>query len=275
MIVKMSTILIVDDEKNILKSLSLELHQSEGYNVLTASSGIEALELLAGNDVDLVMLDVIMPEINGIDVLRRIKELRPNIPVIMMSAQGTFDMAVSATKLGAYDFIEKVSFDLDPVLVKIRNAIEFYRLEKENMELRQRLSEKYNMVGSSLAMQEVYSQIEKAGPSEGRVLIYGENGTGKELVAHAIHNHSQRRNKSFVKVNCAAIPDELIESELFGHEKGAFTGAVSQLIGKFELANEGTIFLDEIGDMSLKTQAKVLRAIQEGEIERVGGVKND
>lgn len=269
----MSTILIVDDEKNILKSLSLELHQSEGYKVLTAQNGVEALDLLASNDVDLIMLDVIMPEMDGIEVLRKIKELRPNIPVIMMSAQGTFEMAVNATKLGAYDFIEKAVFDLDPILVKIRNAIDFYKLEKENMELRQKLNEKYNMIGSSLAMQEVYVQIEKAGPSEGRVLIYGENGTGKELVAHAIHNHSNRREKAFIKVNCAAIPDELIESELFGHEKGAFTGASSQLIGKFELADKGTIFLDEIGDMSLKTQAKVLRAIQEGEIERVGGGK--
>ncbi len=256
-----------------MKSLSLELQQSEGYKILTAQNGEQALELLVSNDIDLVMLDVIMPEMDGIEVLRRIKELRPSIPVIMMSAQGTFEMAVNATKLGAYDFIEKASFDLDPMLVKIRNAIEFYRLEKENMELRQRLNEKYNMVGSSLAMQEVYAQIEKAGPSEGRVLIYGENGTGKELVAHAIHNHSKRREKAFIKVNCAAIPDELIESELFGHEKGAFTGAESRLIGKFELADGGTIFLDEIGDMSLKTQAKVLRAIQESEIERVGGGK--
>jgi len=267
----MSNILLVDDEKYILKSLSLELQQSEGYDVITAQNGKEALGIIASSDVDLVMLDVLMPEMDGIVTLRKIKNLKPDLPVIMMSAQGTIEMAVKATKLGAYDFIEKGTFDLDPVLVKIKNALGFTKLEKENIELRELLNKRYNMVGSSLAMQELYAQIERSGPSDGRVLIYGENGTGKELVAHAIHDNSNRKNKPFVKVNCAAIPDDLIESELFGHEKGAFTGAISQIIGKFESANGGTIFLDEIGDMSLKTQAKVLRAIQEGEIERIGG----
>lgn len=270
---QMNTILLVDDEKNILKSLSLAL-KSEGYDVLTAQSGTEALETIALSNVGLVMLDVLMPGMDGIEVLRRIKELYPNLPVIMMSAQGTFEMAVNATKLGAYDFIEKVSDnDLERMFLKIENGLALSKLKEENVELRERLGERYNMVGSSLAMQELYAQIKKAGPSEGRALIYGENGTGKELVAHAIHENSQRKYKSFVKVNCAAIPEELIESELFGHEKGAFTGATSQRIGKFELADKGTIFLDEVGDMSLKTQAKVLRVLQEGEIERVGGNK--
>lgn len=268
----MSNILLVDDEKNILKSISLEL-KLEGYNVMTAQSGFVALQLLASNQIDLVMMDVLMPEMNGIETLRKIKDLRPELPVIMMSAHSTIEMAVNATKLGAYDFIEKgkEGADIEPVLVKIRNGLSFSKLQIENNELRGKLDEKFNIVGSSLAMQELHAQIEKAGPSDGRVLIFGENGTGKELIAHAIHQNSPRRDKPFVKVNCAAIPEQLIESELFGHEKGAFTGAVNQTIGKFELANYGTIFLDEIGDMSQQTQAKVLRVLQEGEFERVGG----
>ncbi|HGJ66357.1 TPA: sigma-54-dependent Fis family transcriptional regulator [bacterium] len=270
----MSTILLVDDEKNILKSISLEL-KSEGYNVITAQNGFDALQAIASNNIDLVMMDVIMPGMDGIETLRKIKDLQPSLPVIMMSSQGTIGMAVNATKLGAYDFIEKgkEGWDIEPVLVKIRNGLAFSKLQSENTELREKLDEKYNIIGSSLAMQELHAQIKKAGPSDGRVLIFGENGTGKELVAHAIHQNSPRRNKSFIKVNCAAIPEELIESELFGHEKGSFTGAVNQLIGKFELADEGTIFLDEIGDMSQKTQAKVLRVLQEGEFERVGSQK--
>jgi two-component system nitrogen regulation response regulator NtrX len=270
----MSTILLVDDEKNILKSISLEL-KMEGYNVLTANSGFEGLQVIANNDVDLVMLDVLMPGMDGIETLRKIKDLRPDLPVIMMSAQATIEKAVNATKLGAYDFIEKgrEGTDLEPVLVKIRNGLAFSKLQVENTDLRKQLGEKYNIIGSSLAMQELLAQIQKAGPSDGRALIYGENGTGKELVAHAIHQNSHRWNMSFVKVNCAAIPEELIESELFGHEKGSFTGAVNQLIGKFELADGGTIFLDEIGDMSQKTQAKVLRVLQDGEIQRVGSQK--
>ena len=270
----MSTILLVDDEKNILKSISLEL-KMEGYNVLTANSGFEGLQVIANNDVDLVMLDVLMPGMDGIETLRKIKDLRPDLPVIMMSAQATIEKAVNATKLGAYDFIEKgrEGTDLEPVLVKIRNGLAFSKLQVENTDLREQLGEKYNIIGSSLAMQELLAQIQKAGPSDGRALIYGENGTGKELVAHAIHQNSPRWNMSFVKVNCAAIPEELIESELFGHEKGSFTGAVNQLIGKFELADGGTIFLDEIGDMSQKTQAKVLRVLQDGEIQRVGSQK--
>jgi two-component system nitrogen regulation response regulator NtrX len=270
----MSNILLVDDEKNILKSISLEL-KSEGYNVITAQNGFDALQAIASNNIDLVMMDVIMPGMDGIETLRKIKDLQPSLPVIMMSSQGTIGMAVNATKLGAYDFIEKgkEGWDIEPVLVKIRNGLAFSKLQSENTELREKLDEKYNIIGSSLAMQELLAQIKKAGPSDGRVLIFGENGTGKELVAHAIHQNSPRRNKSFIKVNCAAIPEELIESELFGHEKGSFTGAVNQLIGKFELADEGTIFLDEIGDMSQKTQAKVLRVLQEGEFERVGSQK--
>jgi two-component system nitrogen regulation response regulator NtrX len=268
----MNTILLVDDQKNILRSLSLELKQ-EGFNILTAQSGFEALQTIANNVVDLIMLDVAMPEMDGIETLRRIKELRPNIPVIMMSAEATIEKAVNATKLGAYDFIEKGNegFDLEPVLVKIRNGLAFSKLRSENTELREKLNEKYNIVGNSLEMQSLHAQIQKAGPSDGRVFIYGENGTGKELVAHAIHQNSPRWNMPFIKVNCAAIPEELIESELFGHEKGSFTGATNQLIGKFELADGGTIFLDEIGDMSQKTQAKVLRVLQDGEFQRVGG----
>jgi two-component system nitrogen regulation response regulator NtrX len=267
----MNTILLIDDQKNILKSISLEL-KLEGYNVLTANSGFEGLQVIANNDIDLVMLDVLMPGMDGIETLRKIKELRSDLPVIMMSAQGTIEMAVNATKLGAYDFIEKgrEGIDLEPVLVKIRNGLAFSKLKVENTELREQLKGKHNIVGSSFAMQELHAQIQKAGPSNGRSLIYGENGTGKELVAHAIHQNSQRWNMPFIKVNCAAIPEELIESELFGHEKGSFTGAINQLIGKFELADGGTIFLDEIGDMSQKTQAKVLRVLQDGEIQRVG-----
>jgi two-component system nitrogen regulation response regulator NtrX len=270
----MNTILLVDDQKNILKAISLEL-KLEGYNVLTANSGFEGLQVIANNDIDLVMLDVLMPDIDGIETLRKIKELRSDLPVIMMSAQGTIEMAVNATKLGAYDFIEKgrEGIDLEPVLVKIRNGLAFSKLTVENTELREQLKEKYNIVGSSFAMQELHTQIQKAGPSDGRSLIYGENGTGKDLVAHAIHQNSQRRNMPFVKINCAAIPEELIESELFGHEKGSFTGAINQLIGKFELADGGTIFLDEIGDMSQKTQSKVLRVLQDGEFQRVGSQK--
>ena len=268
----MNTILLVDDQKNILRALSLELKQ-EGFSILTAQSGFDALQTIANNVIDLIMLDVAMPEMDGIETLRRIKELRPDIPVIMMSAQATIEKAVNATKLGAYDFIEKGNegFDLEPVLVEIRNGIAFSKLRSENTELREKLKEKYNIVGNSLEMQSLHAQIQKAGPSDGRVLIYGENGTGKELVAHAIHQNSPRWNTQFIKVNCAAIPEELIESELFGHEKGSFTGATSQLIGKFELADGGTIFLDEIGDMSQKTQAKVLRVLQDGEFQRVGG----
>jgi len=270
----MNTILLVDDQKNILKSISLEL-KMEGYSVLTANSGLEGLQVIANNEVDLVMLDVLMPGIDGIETLRKIKDLRPDLPVIMMSAQATIDKAVNAIKIGAYDFIEKgrEGIDLEPVLVKIRNGLAFSKLRVENTELREQLKEKYNIIGSSLAMQELLAQIKKAGPSDGRALIYGENGTGKELVAHAIHQNSPRWDMPFVKVNCAAIPEELIESELFGHEKGSFTGAINQLIGKFELADGGTIFLDEIGDMSQKTQAKVLRVLQDGEIQRVGSQK--
>lgn len=268
----MDTILLVDDQKGILKAFSLELKQ-EGYKVLTAQSGHEALQIIANDNVDLIMLDIAMPEMDGIETLRRIKEIRPNIPVIMMSAHATIEKAVNATKLGAYDFIEKADegFDLEPVLVKIRNGLAFSKLQSENIELREKLKEKYNIVGSSLEMQSLHSQIRKAGPSNQSVLIYGESGTGKELVARAIHQNSQRWNKAFIKVNCAAIPEELIESELFGHEKGSFTGAVSQQIGKFELADGGTIFLDEIGDMSQKTQAKVLHVLQDREFQRVGG----
>ena len=215
----MNTILLVDDEKNILKSISLEL-KMEGYNVLTANSGSDGLQvIIAHNDVDLVMLDVLMPGMDGIETLRKIKDLRPDIPVIMMSAQATIEKAVNATKLGAYDFIEKgrEGTDLEPVLVTIRNGLAFSKLQVENTELREQLGEKYNIIGSSLAMQELLAQIQKASPSDGRALIYGENGTGKELVAHAIHQNSPRWNMPFVKVNCAAIPEELIESELFSN----------------------------------------------------------
>ncbi|MEW6410671.1 MAG: sigma-54 dependent transcriptional regulator [Nitrospirota bacterium] len=264
-------ILIVDDEKSILDSLRGHL-EDEGYGVLEAESGHEALKILRENTPDLMMLDIRMSAMDGLEVLQRMSELNSNPVVIMMSGHGTIEDAVKAIKLGAYDFLEK-PFDSNKVILTISNAIEHKRLEEENRNLRIKIQKKYEIVGDSPAIRRLLEVIKTAGPSNSRVLIFGESGSGKELVARAIHNYSRRREKPFIEVNCAAIPTDLIESELFGHEKGAFTGATTSKKGKFEIADEGTLFLDEVGDMSLNTQAKVLRVLQEQEFQRVGGGK--
>lgn len=269
------TILIVDDEKEILNMLSGIL-QDEGYNTITAQTGEKALELIQEDGVDLVLLDVKLPDIDGVEVLRKIKDMESDISVIMISGNATIGIAVESTKLGAYDFIEKPFSPIekiDRMFLTIKQALERQQLEQENRTFRSREQRKYAMVGQSEMTQRLYEQISKAAPSKGRVLITGENGTGKELVARAVHQMSNRSSGKFIEVNCAAIPQELIESELFGHEKGSFTGAGVRQIGKFEQAMGGTLFLDEIGDMSLTAQSKVLRAIEEGEIQRIGGTR--
>ena len=264
-------ILIVDDEKNIRSSLEGIL-KDEGYRVRGAPTGEELLKQVAQTTPDLVILDVWLPGMDGLQALTELKRLYPELPVIMISGHSTVETAVKATKLGAYDFIEK-PLSLEKTVLAVRNALDRQRLELENRALRQTLEQRYEIVGASPTIQALRAQIESAAPSHGRVLIRGESGTGKELIARAIHRQSLRTGKPFVEVNCAAIPDELIESELFGHEKGAFTGATTKRRGKFELADGGTIFLDEVGDMSLKTQAKVLRVLQEQTFERVGGTE--
>lgn len=262
-------ILVVDDEDSIRTSLQGIL-EDEGFRVIHANDGITALEVLRRELPDVVLLDIWMPRVDGIETLRQIKELYPSLAVIMMSGHGTIETAVKSTKMGAYDFIEK-PLSLEKLLVCVRNALGMVRLKDENDSLRVLAFGERQMTGTSPAMVKLKEQILLVAPSNASVLITGENGTGKELVARSIHFHSQRKEKPFVEINCAAIPEELIESELFGHEKGAFTGAVSQKKGKFDLADGGTLFLDEIGDMSLKTQAKVLRILQERKFERVGG----
>ena len=263
-------VLIVDDEKAICASLEGIL-ADEGYEVSSANDGDQALKALEEDDPDLVLLDIWMPGRDGMEVLELIKKRSPGLPVIMISGHGTVETAVRATKLGAFDFIEK-PLDMDKILLSVRNALEMTRLTEENLLLRAK-SAPPRLSGHSPLIQHLRQAIERVGPSDSWVLITGENGTGKELVAHAIHRHSPRAKGPLVDVNCAAIPEELIESELFGHEKGAFTGAVSRKRGKFDLANSGTLFLDEIADMSLKTQAKILRILQEQRFERVGGTK--
>lgn len=265
------TILVVDDEVTILQSLSGIL-SDEGFEVLTASNGYEALKLIDAESPDLVLLDIWMPGIDGIETLQEIKRTNPFLQVIIISGHGTIETAVKATKLGAYDFIEK-PLSIEKVVVVINNALNFRQLEEENRFLRKKTLEKHSISGNSPPIQALKKQIAVASPTEAWILITGENGTGKELVARTIHQMSHRVDKPLIDVNCAAIPDELIESELFGHEKGAFTGATSRKRGKFEVANGGTIFLDEIGDMSLKTQAKILRILQEQNFERVGGTR--
>lgn len=263
-------VLIVDDEKAICASLKGIL-SDEGYEVSSAHDGEQALKALEDEDPDLLLLDIWMPGKDGMEVLEHIKKRSPGLPVIMISGHGTVETAVKATKLGAFDFIEK-PLDMDKILLSVRNALEFSRLAEENLLLRAK-SAPPRLSGESPLIQNLRKSIERVGPSDSWVLITGENGTGKELVAHAIHRHSPRAKGPLVDVNCAAIPEELIESELFGHEKGAFTGAAGRKRGKFDLANSGTLFLDEIGDMSLKTQAKILRILQEQRFERVGGTK--
>ncbi|MBN2054585.1 sigma-54-dependent Fis family transcriptional regulator, partial [bacterium] len=258
-----------DDEPSIRDSLAGAL-EDEGYRTLGAGDGEAALLLLEEESPELVLLDIWMPGRDGLDVLQRIKELHPFIEVMMISGHGTIETAVRATKLGAFDFMEK-PLSLERILLQVGHALEHARLRRENRVLRQQHQRRYKIIGDSAHIRDLLEIIERAGPTNGRVLIFGESGTGKELIARAIHNRSNRHAESFIEVNCAAIPEDLIESELFGYEKGAFTGAVARRIGKFEMANGGTIFLDEIGDMSLKTQAKVLRVLEEQKIQRIGG----
>ncbi len=266
-----SYILIVDDEESILKSLKGIL-EDEGYKVSLARNGKEALEILNKRLHDLVLLDIWMPEMDGIEVLSVIKKRFPDIQVIMISGHGTIETAVKATKLGAFDFIEK-PLSLEKVVLSVRNALDLSRLSIENRVLRESSKAKDRLLGNSKEMQSLKKQIDLVAPTDSWVLIRGENGTGKELVARAIHRKSKRANRPLIDVNCAALPEELIESELFGYEKGAFTGATGRKKGKFDLANGGTIFLDEIGDMSLNTQAKVLRILQEQRFLRLGGIE--
>ena len=263
-----ATILIVDDERNILLTLNQAL-QLEGYKTELASSAEVALQAVQGKAVDGVLLDVKMPDCDGLTALERIKAIKPDLPVVMMSGHATIETAVKATQLGARDFLEK-PISRDRLLVALRNALEHRAMAEEIAELRATVGQ-FEMVGTSPVMERLYQLIRRIAPSEGRVLITGENGSGKELIARAIHQHSQRRKAPFVKLNCAAVPQELIESELFGHERGAFTGALGVRRGKFELAHQGTLFLDEVGDMPPAMQAKLLRVLQEGEFERVGG----
>ncbi len=267
-------ILVVDDEENIRRSLKMIL-EYEGYSILEASSGEEALD--AVEDIvglDLVMLDIQLPGRDGLDVLAEIKK-RPYTPeVIMVSGHGTVKTAVEATKLGAYDFIEK-PLHRERVLLSIRNALSQKKLRRACVEFSRKAAKSYELIGGHPLMTTLWEDIKKAAPTQATVIIYGESGTGKELIARAIHQRSLRSKEPFVQVNCAAIPEELIESELFGHMKGAFTGATEKKLGKFELADGGSIFLDEIADMSLKTQAKVLRVLEEGEVQKVGSARID
>ncbi len=265
----MKNILIVDDEDSIRQSLEGIL-EDEGFRSCFAESGEECLSLIQTEDPDLVLLDIWMSGIDGLKTLKKIKQIRPHQLVIMMSGHGSIETAVKATRLGAFDFIEK-PLSLEKVLLSIQNAMKIGQLVAENKALKEKIGHDYQMIGNSMAIDDLKQQIKMAAPSSGWVLITGENGTGKELVARAIHQQSTREEKPFIEVNCAAIPEELIESELFGHEKGAFTGATSARKGKFDQANGGTLFLDEIGDMSLKTQAKILRILQEHKFDRVGG----
>lgn len=264
-------ILVVDDEKSILISLQRIL-EDEGFRVTCVEGGETALEKMGTDNIDLVILDVWLRGIDGLETLLRMKQNWAGIPVIMVSGHGTIETAVTATKIGAYDFIEK-PLSLEKVLLSAEHALKQKELEQENQALRQKVEKKYHMVGSSPTMECLRQFIATAAPTNGRVLIYGENGTGKELAARAIHRQSRISRGPFVVVNCAAIPEELIESELFGHEKGSFTGASMQRKGKFETANAGTLFLDEVGDMSVKTQAKVLRVLEEKTFQRVGGIQ--
>lgn len=266
-----ASILVVDDEEAIVSSLGSIL-QDEGYEVAVAKSGVEALKIYTVDPPDLMLLDIWMPEMDGLETLRRVKELVPTAQVMVMSGHGSIETAVKAIKLGAYDYIEK-PLSLENVTLRVKHALEQFRLEEENRSLRTKVQRKFELVGQSPAMQQLRQLIDTAGPTISRVLVGGENGTGKELVARAIHLQSARADRPFVAVNCAAIPETLIESELFGHEKGSFSGATSMKRGQFEQADGGTLFLDEIGDMSLNTQAKVLRALQEQQFNRVGGTK--
>jgi two-component system, NtrC family, nitrogen regulation response regulator NtrX len=265
------TILVVDDEASILQSLEGILID-EGYDPVCVKGGSEALEKIEESIPDLILLDIWMPGVDGLETLQRVKQDYPQVEVVMMSGHGNIETAVKATKMGAYDFIEK-PLSLEKLLLAVRNALDHGRLEEEINLLKEKDRNKYNIIGESRAIKQLKEQLRIVAPTNAWVLISGENGTGKELVAHNIHQLSKRNKKPMVEVNCAAIPEDLIESELFGHEKGAFTGATSMKKGKFDLAHEGTLFLDEIGDMSLKAQSKTLRILQEQKFERVGGAK--
>ncbi|MEW6326379.1 MAG: sigma-54 dependent transcriptional regulator [Thermodesulfobacteriota bacterium] len=270
----MESILIVDDEKNYLVVLR-ELLSEENYEVITAEDAPQALEIFKESDFDLVLTDMKMPNMDGIELLENIRSVNSEIPVIIMTAYATVEKAVEAMKKGAFDYVTK-PFQNEELKITVRKAIDLYQLRRENLKLRQEVSRKYqfgNIIGKSPAMLNIYDMIEKVAATRATVLITGETGTGKELVAKAIHYNSPRKNSAFVSVNCAAIPETLLESELFGHEKGSFTGATAMRKGRFELADGGTIFLDEIAEMPPALQAKLLRALQEMEFERVGGTK--
>src|SRR6266849_8492232 len=262
------SILVVDDESGIRQSLTSFLEE-EGYRVEAVGSGEECLATLAARPFDLILLDVWLPGVDGLVTLERLQQSVPAPLVVMISGHGNIETAVRATKLGAFDFIEK-PLSLEKTILAVKNALEYLRLEEENRGLRAELEQRCQVIGESVPMKALRQQIALAAPTNGRVLIYGESGTGKELVARALHAASLRRDGPFVEVNCAAIPEELIESELFGHVKGSFTGATEDKIGKFQKADGGTLFLDEIGDMSLRTQSKVLRVLEEQRFERVG-----
>ncbi len=272
LLLAMAKILIIDDERFIRSSLR-EILEYEKYEVIEAQDGAEGLQKIKDGEIDLVLCDVKMPILDGMDVLDQVRQLDRSPQFIMISAHGTIETAVEATKKGAFDFISKPP-DLNRLLLTVRNALDKKQLVTETKVLKKKLSKKLDMVGESPALQAVKDTIEKVAPTDARVLITGQNGTGKELVAHWIHEKSRRQEQPYVAVNCAAIPSELIESELFGHEKGSFTSAHKQRVGKFEQAHGGTLFLDEIGDMSLSAQSKVLRALQENLITRVGSDKD-
>jgi two-component system nitrogen regulation response regulator NtrX len=266
-----SRILVIDDDAAIRDSLRMTL-EYEGYDVVAAPTGQEGLTLAERDTPDLVLLDVKMPGMDGLEVLDRLRAMAEAVPVIVVSGHGTISTAVEATKKGAFDFIEK-PFASDRVLVSVRNALDQRRLRDENRSLKKAVEVRHQMIGESIGLKQVMAAVGRAAPTNATVLIHGESGVGKELVARTIHRNSLRSRERFVQVNCAAIPEELIESELFGHEKGSFTGATEKQVGKFEQADRGTIFLDEVGDMSAKTQAKVLRVLQEGEVERLGSAR--
>src|SRR5205809_367658 len=264
-------ILVVDDEAEIRRSVRMIL-EYEGYDVLEASSGPEGIARSERDTPDLVFLAIKMPGLDGLETLQKIRQTNETLPVVIISGHGTVSTAVEATKLGAFDFIEK-PLASERVLVTIRNALDQTRLVDENRTLKRAVEARHQMIGESVSLRQIWDSIKRAAPTTATVLLLGESGAGKELVARAIHRNSLRSRERFIQVNCAAIPEELIESELFGHEKGSFTGATEKQIGKFEQADHGTIFLDEVGDMSAKTQAKVLRVLQEGEVERLGSAR--
>ncbi len=262
-------ILVVDDEHYILESLK-DVLEDEGYICFTASNGYDGIRIIEQDNPDVVLLDIWMEDMDGLEVLKRVKDNYPLLPIIMISGHGNIETAVQTTKLGAFDFIEK-PLSLDKVLIIVKNALNYSRMQEENLYLKSSVMKDEIILGNSTIIQNLLNDVYKVAPSDSWILITGENGVGKELVAKLIHKKSKRHDKPFIDVNCAAIPEDLIESELFGHEKGSFTGAIEQKKGKFDLADTGTLFLDEIGDMSLKTQAKILRILQEQKFERVGG----